>query len=416
MEKKTIGGFIAVLRKSVGMTQKDLADKLNVSDKAVSRWERDECAPDLSLIPVIADIFGVTADELLRGERKSAVNATAPTDERGDFSAKSKKQIKYLLRQSLTNYRIQSMVAAAIALVGIIAAAIANAFNHAYLGLGIGCIIYVIAAVCLAIFTALALSHTNSEEFEGEDINEYKKSVAYTAWTSGSVIFIIFCTTLPLSIPDNVYLGLRPESWFVMALACAVPGIIISALARYFITSSLMKRGIISMVANVVHNRRLTFKMFLIFAAVIAATFLAQSAFNDIADREMLFVKGTTFDNYDDFKKYMEMPMPASTDDWVAVKVISTSDYDVSDIEKHYSEEVITDDSDRVLCRYIERNENVCQIIYSSTEDYLPITAYNYRECKQQKQIMGIINIAFVFVYLIEAAVLFVIYRKKRVK
>ena len=71
MEKKTIGQFIAILRKANGMTQKDLAEKLNVSDKAVSRWERDECAPDLSLIPVIAEIFQVTTDELLRGERKN---------------------------------------------------------------------------------------------------------------------------------------------------------------------------------------------------------------------------------------------------------------------------------------------------------------------------------------------------------
>ena len=53
MDKKTIGGFIAVLRKANGMTQKDLAEKLNVSDKSVSRWERDDGAPDLSLIPVI---------------------------------------------------------------------------------------------------------------------------------------------------------------------------------------------------------------------------------------------------------------------------------------------------------------------------------------------------------------------------
>ena len=42
---------------------------LNVSDKAISRWERDETAPDLSLIPVLADIFDVTSDELLRGQR-----------------------------------------------------------------------------------------------------------------------------------------------------------------------------------------------------------------------------------------------------------------------------------------------------------------------------------------------------------
>ena len=67
MDKKTIGQFIAILRKANGMTQKQLAEKLNVTDKTVSRWERDESAPDLMLIPVIADIFQITSDELLRG-------------------------------------------------------------------------------------------------------------------------------------------------------------------------------------------------------------------------------------------------------------------------------------------------------------------------------------------------------------
>ena len=71
MEKKTIGGFISTLRKANGMTQKELAERLNVSDKTISRWERDDGAPDLALIPVIAEIFNVTYDELLRGERKS---------------------------------------------------------------------------------------------------------------------------------------------------------------------------------------------------------------------------------------------------------------------------------------------------------------------------------------------------------
>ena len=71
MEQKTICKFIAVLRKSQGMTQKELAEKLGVSDKTVSHWEREESAPDISLIPVIAEIFSVTCDELLRGEKSS---------------------------------------------------------------------------------------------------------------------------------------------------------------------------------------------------------------------------------------------------------------------------------------------------------------------------------------------------------
>ena len=71
MERKTLGSFISVLRRASGMTQKDLAEKLNVSDKAVSRWEREESAPDLTLLPLIADLFDITVDELLRGQRSS---------------------------------------------------------------------------------------------------------------------------------------------------------------------------------------------------------------------------------------------------------------------------------------------------------------------------------------------------------
>ena len=70
-DKKTIGSFIAALRKAKGLTQRQLADILNVSDKAVSRWERDENAPDFSLIPILADIFEVTSDEILRGQRSN---------------------------------------------------------------------------------------------------------------------------------------------------------------------------------------------------------------------------------------------------------------------------------------------------------------------------------------------------------
>ncbi len=69
MEKKTLGSFISALRRAQGLTQQEVADRLAVSNKAVSRWERDEAMPDILLLPAIADLFGVTVDELLRGER-----------------------------------------------------------------------------------------------------------------------------------------------------------------------------------------------------------------------------------------------------------------------------------------------------------------------------------------------------------
>ena len=71
METKTIGKFISTLRKANGYTQAQLAEMLGVSNKTISNWENEISYPDLSLIPVIADLFGVTSDELLRGEKNT---------------------------------------------------------------------------------------------------------------------------------------------------------------------------------------------------------------------------------------------------------------------------------------------------------------------------------------------------------
>lgn len=70
MNEKSMGAFLAALRKEKGITQRELAELLNVSDKTVSHWECDENSPDLSMLPIIADYFGVTCDELIKGERR----------------------------------------------------------------------------------------------------------------------------------------------------------------------------------------------------------------------------------------------------------------------------------------------------------------------------------------------------------
>ena len=72
MDNGKMGRFIAELRKSHQLTQKELAEKLNVSDKAVSKWERGLSCPDISLLSPLSDILGVTTTELLNGERASS--------------------------------------------------------------------------------------------------------------------------------------------------------------------------------------------------------------------------------------------------------------------------------------------------------------------------------------------------------
>lgn len=69
LDKEKMGLFIAQLRREKEATQKELADRLYVSDKAVSKWERGLSVPDISLLLPLAEILGVTTTELLRGER-----------------------------------------------------------------------------------------------------------------------------------------------------------------------------------------------------------------------------------------------------------------------------------------------------------------------------------------------------------
>ena len=69
MNNEKIGRFISEIRKSRQMTQKELADKLNVTDKAVSKWERGLSYPDISLLLPLSDTLGITINELLSGEK-----------------------------------------------------------------------------------------------------------------------------------------------------------------------------------------------------------------------------------------------------------------------------------------------------------------------------------------------------------
>ena len=69
MDCKQTGAFIASLRKDTGLTQAQLAEKLGVTGGAVSKWERGLCYPDIELVGRLAEIFSVSVNEILAGER-----------------------------------------------------------------------------------------------------------------------------------------------------------------------------------------------------------------------------------------------------------------------------------------------------------------------------------------------------------
>ena len=78
---KTLGTMIAELRKQHGMTQLELAEKMGVTDKAVSKWERDLSCPDINSIPNLAEILGVSVEELMQVKK----TAEAPAGKAGEI-------------------------------------------------------------------------------------------------------------------------------------------------------------------------------------------------------------------------------------------------------------------------------------------------------------------------------------------
>jgi transcriptional regulator with XRE-family HTH domain len=74
MDTEKIGKFIADRRKVRGLTQQQLADDLGLTNKAISKWETGQGMPDITALPILAEILGITVDELLKGELIQSVD------------------------------------------------------------------------------------------------------------------------------------------------------------------------------------------------------------------------------------------------------------------------------------------------------------------------------------------------------
>ena len=81
MKNRTLGMMISSLRKDKGMTQLELANLMNVTDKAVSKWEREISCPDINSIPALAEILGVSVEELMQSKNNISTTSNKPLKE-----------------------------------------------------------------------------------------------------------------------------------------------------------------------------------------------------------------------------------------------------------------------------------------------------------------------------------------------
>lgn len=197
MERRTIGSFIAALRKARGMTQREVAERLNVSDKTISKWERDDGYPEITIIPALAELFGVTSDEILRGEH-------APRSERepGGGSMKVEKQLRHLLERSTVRFQNISHLAAALILVGLICQfAIAYALYRPVIGFAV-MLLFAVAGITLELSLMNTLRvYTREHEIIADNeqaLEPLRKTAGRYSFTVYMIALAVFILSLPL--------------------------------------------------------------------------------------------------------------------------------------------------------------------------------------------------------------------------
>lgn len=410
MEKKTIGSFIAALRKANGLTQKELAEKLNVSDKAVSRWERDECYPDLTMIPALAEIFGVSCDELLNGGRINS-EERQPRQEQ-----KTAKQIDFLINRVRASFAVHSAGIYALSALGLLAALVCNTvFSRAYLGFFLACVFYVgglmwLTMKLIASFSALVY------ETESPLLDRVKEKIVRGAAGDLTGVLIMFATALPLIVVVNSpYYGLDISDWarygLVFAGIAAVIGLIICAAVPRICAA----RGVYVPEEMTVKADKLRLKSALILVAVLVVTAAVQIALNSDTT---LFADSTSFDTVDDFVAFMETKQTSGGyNDAPATAVeYDAPAYDSRQWREQHTHSIEAPDGS-VVCTYIQRNENVASMSFTWVENELVsikvITSDQLRVAWQRQTLM---NEVFIAVYIVEAAVCLIVFLSKKKK
>lgn len=145
MDYKKTGEFLKSLRKANGLTQEDVANHLLVSPKTISRWECGDGLPDINIISDVAELYNITVDEILKGEKnKKELNLKDET-----INLKNKKRDKALINASMKTFNILFIISISIILLFSLIGIIVSFF---YFIIGIIIILFgIITSIVLAI-------------------------------------------------------------------------------------------------------------------------------------------------------------------------------------------------------------------------------------------------------------------------
>lgn len=146
MSANQIGEFLAALRKARGFTQQEVAEKLGVSNKTVSSWETGASCPDISMLPILAELYEVTCDEIVKGKRINTVEPEKVSQ------AKRENANKLLLQKQKSDITVVYGISIALMLAGILLTSIIGyVATESLLGFFIGLILLIASVITAAI-------------------------------------------------------------------------------------------------------------------------------------------------------------------------------------------------------------------------------------------------------------------------
>lgn len=203
--KQQIGEFLATLRKANGYTQQEIADKLGISNKTLSNWECDKVLPDVLLLPALADIYGVTVDEILSGERKSQ-----------EQKVLSNRAEKDLLRSKLAKFDMRAWILTGLSvaafLVAAFAAIVEKLVDHMEFSDEVGIWLILGSAILLSICISLLFLFWRKAEISVDDTSELytkyciilRKKLVTCLYTLAALTFVLALTAFYVADLDNL--------------------------------------------------------------------------------------------------------------------------------------------------------------------------------------------------------------------
>lgn len=234
MEKQTIGQFLSALRRSGGFTQQEVADRLGVSNKTVSCWERDAYSPDISVIPAIAELYGVTCDEILRAKRNPSLLAASDKADESRCSAyaeRAEKEASAIFENRLARYENTHNTAIACIIFAAVAAVILAVVVEQATRVRLWAFAIAAPVLCVCIFSLFIVNYRlNFAVSDDERAFATKKRMYRRKNRALSILVVALASFLPCAI----YLGYNFK-YYLFGVAFAVVAamsVIVVELAR----------------------------------------------------------------------------------------------------------------------------------------------------------------------------------------